>query len=87
MQNTIMQFTRWSYAKASEFAHYARNFTYYISGGVWEGEVGVPQNIMRALCAVVRPDQFKFASYGPDITVLQQWTVARRLAPGNECHG
>ena len=30
------------------------------------GGVGVPQNIMRALCAVVRPDQFKFASYGPD---------------------
>ena len=33
-------------------------------GGVGE-EVGVTQNIMRALCAVVRPDHFKFASYGP----------------------
>ena len=33
---------------------------------VWGGgEVGVPQNIMRALCAVIRPDHFKFASYGP----------------------
>ena len=29
------------------------------------GEVGVPQNIMHALCAVIRPNQFKFASYGP----------------------
>ena len=29
------------------------------------GEVGVPQDIMRALCAVTRPDHFKFASYGP----------------------
>ena len=28
--------------------------------------MGVPQNIMRALCAVIRPDHFKFASYGPD---------------------
>ena len=33
-------------------------------GGGGGGEVGVPQNIMRALCAVIRPDQFKFASYG-----------------------
>ena len=30
-----------------------------------KGEVGVLQNIMRALCAVIWPDQFKFASYGP----------------------
>ena len=29
------------------------------------GEVGVPKNIMRALCVVIRPDHFKFASYGP----------------------
>ena len=29
--------------------------------------MGVPQNIMRALCAVIRPDHFKFASYGPDL--------------------
>ena len=26
----------------------------------------MPQNIMRALCAVIRPDHFKFASYGPE---------------------
>ena len=30
------------------------------------GEVGVPQNIMRALCAVIWPNHFKFASYGPE---------------------
>ena len=24
------------------------------------GEVGVPQNIMHMLCAVIRPDHFKF---------------------------
>ena len=29
------------------------------------GEVGVPKNIMRAHCAVIRLDHFKFASYGP----------------------
>ena len=28
--------------------------------------MGMPQNIMRALCAVIRPDHFKFASYGPE---------------------
>ena len=28
-------------------------------------EVGVPQNVMRVLCAVIRPNHFKFASYGP----------------------
>ena len=27
--------------------------------------MGVPRNIMRALCAEIRPDHFKFASYGP----------------------
>ena len=27
--------------------------------------MGVPRNIMRALCAVIRPDHLKFASYGP----------------------
>ena len=27
--------------------------------------MGVPRSIMRALCAVIRPDHFKFASYGP----------------------
>ena len=30
-----------------------------------EDKVGVPQNIMRAHCAVMRPDHLKFASYGP----------------------
>ena len=29
------------------------------------GEVDMPRKIMRALCAVIRPDHFKFASYGP----------------------
>ena len=28
--------------------------------------MGVPRNVMRALCAVTQPDHFKFASYGPD---------------------
>ena len=27
--------------------------------------MGLPQKIMRAHCAVIRPDHFKFASYGP----------------------
>ena len=27
--------------------------------------MGVPQNIMRALCAEILLDHFKFASYGP----------------------
>ena len=31
------------------------------------GEVGVPQNIMHAVCVVIRPDHFMFASYGPVI--------------------
>ena len=40
------------------------------------GDVGVAQNIKRAHCAVLRPDHFKFASYGPvhpsnSIEVLQ----------------
>ena len=39
---------------------------YWVACG---GEMGVPQNIMHALCAVMRPDQFKFASYGPDFYV------------------
>ena len=29
------------------------------------------QNIMRAPCAVIRPDHFKFASYGPEYTTQQ----------------
>ena len=29
------------------------------------GGVGMPQNIMRVFCAVIWPDHFKFASYGP----------------------
>ena len=34
-----------------------------IPGGVWAGgEVGMPQNIMRALCAVILLDHFRFAS-------------------------
>ena len=33
--------------------------------------MGVPQNVMHALCAVIRPDHFKFASYGPAITAPQ----------------
>ena len=33
--------------------------------------MGVPQNIMRALCAVIRPDHFKFASYGPAVRNIQ----------------
>ena len=29
------------------------------------------QNIMHALCAVIRPDHFKFASYGPALYGLK----------------
>ena len=29
--------------------------------------VGMTQNIMRAFYAVIRPDHFKFASYGPGV--------------------
>ena len=36
----------------------------FLTGGL---QLGVPQNIMRAHCAVIRPDHFKFASYGPVI--------------------
>ena len=36
------------------------------------GEVGVPQNIMRAFCAVIWPDHFKFASYGP-VRLVGPW--------------
>ena len=32
--------------------------------------MGVPQNIMRALCAVMQPDHFKFASYGPEVSFI-----------------
>ena len=35
------------------------------AAGRWGGAVGVPQDIMRALCAAIWPDHFKFASYGP----------------------
>ena len=39
----------------------------WVGGEGGKGEVGVLQNIMRALCAVIWPDQFKFASYGPEL--------------------
>ena len=32
----------------------------------------MPQNIMRALCAVIRPDHSKFASYGPESLFMFQ---------------
>ena len=38
--------------------------------------MGVPRNIMRALCAVIWPDHFKFASYGPELPRLSERTVA-----------
>ena len=31
--------------------------------------MGVPQNIIRALCAVIRTDHLKFASYGPVVAL------------------
>ena len=37
----------------------------YRAAGGRGGEVGMPQNIMRMLSAVIWPDRFKFASYGP----------------------
>ena len=40
--------------------------------------MGVPQKIMRAHCAVIRPDHFKFASYGPEIAHAA--SVGRRFA-------
>ena len=33
--------------------------------------MGVPQNIMLALCAVIRPDHLKFASYGPAVGMMK----------------
>ena len=30
---------------------------------------GRASEIMRALCVVIRPDHFKFASYGPDMYI------------------
>ena len=30
----------------------------------------MPRNIMRALCATIPPDHFKFASYGPGVYVV-----------------
>ena len=33
----------------------------------------MPQNIMRSLCAVIRPDHSKFASYGPGYPI-QIWS-------------
>ena len=46
------------------------------------GEVGVPRNIMRALCAVIRPDHFKFASYGPELGASEPSPVQRLSAFG-----
>ena len=40
-------------------------FGWITGGGCGGKEVGVPQKIMSALCAVIQPDHFKFASYGP----------------------
>ena len=47
--------------------------------------MGVPQNIMRALCAVVRPDHFKFASYGP-ATLVQVLTTGWLEWPEDEAN-
>ena len=41
--------------------------------------MGVPQNIMRALCAVIRPDHSKFASYGPALHALSGKLFKRAL--------
>ena len=35
----------------------------------------MPQNIMRALCAVIRPDHSKFASYGPATINYLVWNA------------
>ena len=43
-----------------------------MGGGGGGREVGVSQNIMRALCALILPDHFKFASYGPASKDLQK---------------
>ena len=46
------------------------------------GEVGVPRNIMRALCAVIRLDHLKLASYGPaenDLRLLSSLVLSSGL--------
>ena len=43
--------------------------------------MGVPPKIMRAHCAVIRPDHFKFASYGPVNTLhLKAWWSSEAAA-------
>ena len=45
--------------------------------------MGVLQNIMRrTLCAVIQPDHFKFASYGPETTVKTGNNFAGSLSHG-----
>ena len=44
-----------------------------------EDKVGVPQNIMRAHCAVMRPDHLKFASYGPVVAYDMQEEIDNKL--------
>ena len=34
----------------------------------------MPRNIMHALCAIIRPDHFKFASYGPVLSGIKNYT-------------
>ena len=41
--------------------------------------MGVPQNIMCALCAVIRPDHFKFASYGPELLQYSKLQMAKTV--------
>ena len=37
----------------------------------------MPKNIMRAHCSVIRPDHFKFASYGPVLWVCSALYLSR----------
>ena len=40
----------------------------------------MPQNFMRVLRAVIRPDHFKFASYGPEVAVVNsQFTGSQQF--------
>ena len=50
------------------------------SSGGGEGRRGIPQNILRALCATIRPDHFKFASYRPEWSGFQKVAVLLLLS-------
>ena len=43
--------------------------------------MGVSQNIMHMFCVVIRPDHFKFASYGPAMDIAILWIAMESHYP------